>query len=273
MNLFEIITSGASSFILVCLVFFPLERLLPLRSEQRIFRRRWQTDLIHVFATGFLIRVATIFLISLAVFYLQSFVPASFRVAIAAQPVWLAFVEVLVIADLGFYLVHRAFHAIPCLWRFHAIHHSIEEMDFLAAHRVHPIDQILTRGATLIPAFLLGFALEAILLFGAVYQWQAVLIHSNVRIKFGPLRWIVASPAFHHWHHANCPAAIDKNFAGQLPVIDFLFGTIYLPRGEAPQKYGIDEPVPASYLSQLTYPFKRPILADFQLSKDVEVLH
>ena len=257
MNLLELIANGLSSFVLACLIFLPLERLLLLRSEQKIFRRRWKTDLVHVFATGFLYRLGTILLISLTIFYLARLIPGSIHAAVATQPVWLALVEVLVIADLGFYFVHRAFHAIPWLWRFHAIHHSIEEMDFLAAHRVHPIDQILTRGVTLIPVFLLGFSLEAILLFGIVYQWQSLLIHSNVRVGFGPLRWIVASPAFHHWHHANQPEAIDKNFAGQLSVIDFLFGTAYLPRGKTPRKYGIDDPVPASYLSQLAYPLER----------------
>ena len=269
MNLLDLV----SKFFLVCLIFLPLERVLPLRAEQKIFRRRWGTDLVHVFATGILFQLGTILLISLTILYLESLVPASIRAAVAAQPVWLAFVEVLVIADLGFYIVHRAFHAIPWLWRFHAIHHSIEEMDFLAAHRVHPVDQILTRSATLIPVFVLGFVPEAIVLFGAIYQWQSVLIHSNVRLKVGPLRWIIASPAFHHWHHAKQPEAIDKNFAGQLSAIDLLFGTFYLPRGETPQRYGIDNPVPASYVSQLAYPFKRPILADFHLSKDVEVLN
>ena len=254
MNLLELITN----FLLVCLIFLPLERVLPLRAEQKIFRPSWETDLIHVFATGFLYRVGTILLISLTVFYLQQLVPDSFRAAVAAQPIWLAFVEILVIADLGFYFVHRAFHANPCLWKFHVIHHSIEEMDFLAAHRVHPIDQILTRGATLIPVFILGFAMEAIVLFGVVYQWQSVLIHSNVRIGVGPLRWIVAAPDFHHWHHANHFEAINKNFAGQLSIIDVLFGTSYLPQGETPRKYGIDSPVPVSYLSQLAYPLEHP---------------
>ena len=254
MNFVGLITN----FLLVCLIFFPLERLLSLRAQQKIFRPHWQTDFIHVFATGFLFRVSTILLISLAVFYLENLVPASFRAIVASQPYWLAFVEILVIADLGFYFVHRAFHAIPWLWRFHVIHHSIEEMDFLAAYRVHPIDQILTRGATLIPIFLLGFAADAILLFGAVYQWQSVLIHSNVRIAVGPLRWIVASPEFHHWHHANHPEAMDKNFSAQLSIIDFLFGTSYLPRGKRPVKYGVDDPVPASYISQLAYPLQRP---------------
>ena len=256
-----IIVELIKNFLLVSLIFLPLERAWPRKTEQKVFRRRWKTDLVHVFVSGLLYRVGTILLVSLSVVYLERLVPASFRAAVSAQPVWLAFIEVLVIADMGFYFVHRAFHAYPWLWRFHAIHHSIEEMDFLAAHRVHPVDQILTRGATLIPIFVLGFAGEAILLFGIVYQWQSVLIHSNVRIGIGPLRWIFASPEFHHWHHANQVEAVDKNFAGQLSIIDAAFGTAYLPPGEMPRQYGIDGPVPDSYLAQLTYPMESPRLA------------
>jgi sterol desaturase/sphingolipid hydroxylase (fatty acid hydroxylase superfamily) len=156
---------------------------------------------------------------------------------------------------LGFYLVHRAFHKVPWLWRFHAVHHSIEEMDWLAAHRVHPIDQILTKGASLIPIFALGFASEPMFLFAVMYRWQALLIHSNVRIGFGPLRWIFASPQFHHWHHANHREAFDTNFAGQLSLLDLLFGTMHLPGRETPRLYGTDDPVPGDYVGQLAYPF------------------
>jgi sterol desaturase/sphingolipid hydroxylase (fatty acid hydroxylase superfamily) len=78
--------------------------------------------------------------------------------AVAAQPYWLQFIEALILSDLGFYFTHRAFHAIPTLWKFHAVHHSIEEMDWLAAARVHPIDQIITKGASLLPVFALGFS-------------------------------------------------------------------------------------------------------------------
>lgn len=245
-----------NDFLLVCLVFVPLERILSLRSEQKIFRHGWKTDLIHVFVTGSLVAFCSLFLIVLTTRLSQSVIPVSLRTAVAAQPFWLAFVEILVLADVGFYLIHRAFHTIPWLWRFHAIHHSIEEMDFLAAHRVHPIDQILTRSVTLLPLFALGFSLGPIALFLALYRWHALFLHSNVRIGFRFLRWIIASPAFHHWHHANHPEAIDMNFSAQLSVIDFLFGTLHFPHGEMPRKYGIDDRVPDSYIGQLAYPFE-----------------
>lgn len=244
-------------FLFSCLVFVPLERVLALRPEQRIFRRGWTLDLTHVFATGFLIQLGVAGLLLVTAWLSPHLVPETLREAVAAQPVWLAFLEVLILADAGFYFVHRAFHVVPWLWRFHAVHHSIEAMDFLAAHRVHALDQILTRGATLMPIYALGFAPEPIALFLVLYRWQSLLIHANTRIGIGPLKWIVASPVFHHWHHANQPAALDKNFAGQLSVLDLVFGTLYMPRGEAPRRYGTDHPVPDTYLRQLASPFER----------------
>ena len=109
---------------------------------------------------------------------------------------------------------------------------------------------------SLLPVFSLGFSEVAIGVSLMIYGWQSVLVHSNLRIKFGPLRWLLASPEFHHWHHSKDLEARDKNFAGQLPLFDVLFGTLYMPRGRMPEKYGIDEPMPENYLSQLLYPVR-----------------
>ena len=131
---------------------------------------------------------------------------------------------------------------------FMQIHHSIEELDWMAAARVHPVDQIMTKGFSLLPVFSLGFSEVAIGISLMIYGWQSVLVHSNLRIKFGPLRWVLASPEFHHWHHSKDLEARDKNFAGQLPLFDILFGTLYMPRGRMPERYGIDEQIPQTTL-------------------------
>lgn len=182
--------------LLVAMIFVPLERLIPLRPRQRILRDGWATDLLHVVISGALIKIGIAALVTLPILASPLLVPSAVRATVAAQPTWLAFIEILLIADLGFYLSHRAFHKLPWLWRFHSVHHSIEEMHWLAAHRVHPLDQILTKSASLIPIFALGFSFEPMFLFAMTYRWQALLIHSNVRIGFGPLRWIFASPQF-----------------------------------------------------------------------------
>jgi hypothetical protein len=175
--------------------------------------------------------------------------PISMRTAVATQPYWAQVIEMIVLSDIGFYFAHRAFHAFPWLWKFHSIHHSIEELDWLAAARVHPEDQIVTKGCALLPVFALGFSDVAIGVYMLIYGWQSVLIHSNVRLNFGPLRWPLASPEFHHWHHSNDREARNKNFAGQVPVLDYLFGTLHLPPGRKPTKYGLDQPIPQTWRS------------------------
>lgn len=141
------------------------------------------------------------------------------------------------------------------LWKFHSIHHGIEELDWIASFRAHPVDQIITKVVSLLPVFFLGFSTEAIAIYFLIYTGHALLLHANVRINFGPLRWLIASPQFHHWHHAGHRDAYDKNFASQLSIIDVLFGTFRVPGSAMPEKYGVDDPIPLSYLGQFGYPF------------------
>lgn len=244
-------------FLLVAVIFTPLERLAPTRRGQKVFRKLLLLDLYHVVFSGMMIRAGVAGMLVLASSSLKTVLPAEIPQTIQGQPVWLQFLEVLLMADFIFYTVHRLFHAVPALWRIHVIHHSIEEMDWVAAHRVHPIDQALTKGLSLAPAILLGFSPAAIAMFVVMYKWQALLIHSNVKAPFGPLRFLLVSPVFHHWHHANHDIARDKNFAGQLSILDFIFGTAYLPKGQTPQRYGVDDPIPVDYPGQLIYPFQR----------------
>lgn len=244
-------------FLVAALVFIPLERLFAARKRQKLLRDGWANDLVYVLVNGIVIRIGLVIAV-LAILALGALlVPAPLRAAIASQPLWLQLIEVLLLADLGFYLTHRAFHSFPTLWRFHAVHHSIEEMDWLAAARVHPIDQIITKSASLLPCFALGFSEWAIGAFAMLYFWHSLLLHSNIRLGFGPLRWLIASPDFHHWHHAREREAWDRNFAGQLALWDFVFGTAHLPKGRQAQGFGVGEPIPAGYAAQLLHPFRR----------------
>jgi len=241
--------------VIAALIFIPLERVLAMH-RQKVFRRGWGNDVIYFLFNGVVIKLGLGALLAGAMVLAGWLVPQSIRTAVISQPIWLQAVQVLILADLGFYVVHRLFHSIPWLWRFHQIHHSIEELDWLAGVRVHPVDQILTKGGSLVPVFALGFSETAIVIFAVLYQWQSMLIHANLRIPFGPLRWLLASPEFHHWHHSNDRVVRDKNFAGQLPFLDAVFGTLHMPRGQIPVTYGIDEPVPSTYATQLLHPFR-----------------
>lgn len=241
--------------LLVAVIFVPLERVVSLRHAQGPLRPGFALDLTHLFLSGAMIRLGLGAVFAASWWAGRTLLPEAVQGPIAALPWWAEALLATVLGDLGFYAMHRTFHAVPWLWRFHAVHHSIERMDWLAAHRVHPVDQILTKTASFGPVFFLGFSAEAILIAATIYKWQALAIHANVRLEFGWLSWLIATPRFHHWHHANEQAAFDKNFAGQLAAIDWAFGTLHLP-WRFPTRYGTDEPMPSGYFAQLAYPFR-----------------
>jgi sterol desaturase/sphingolipid hydroxylase (fatty acid hydroxylase superfamily) len=235
-------------------VFIPLERLFPVDSRRPLLRRSLPVDGAHFLVSGVLIKLGMFALLAAALMISSALMPDNVGATVRAQPIWLQVVEAVIIADIVVYGVHRAFHEIPALWRFHAIHHSSDELDWMSAFRVHPVDQILTKGLSVCPLIVLGFSGEAMALFTLAFFWHAALIHSNAKIPFGPLKYLVTSPQFHHWHHANHPDALDKNFASQLSILDHLFGTAHLPGGNFPDRYGTDTPVPRGYLGQLAFP-------------------
>jgi len=177
---------------------------------------------------------------------------------VSSWPFLVQFVAILVLTDVVQYWVHRAFHRVPFLWRFHRIHHSADVMDWLAGSRLHLVDVAVTRGLTYVPIYLLGFAEPPLFAYVAFVSIQATFIHANVRFRFGPLRWVLATPQFHHWHHGAEREAVDKNFAVHLPVLDRLFGTCYLPGDRWPESYGLADgtTVPPGYVRQFVAPFK-----------------
>ena len=147
-------------------------------------------------------------------------------------------------------------HQIPALWRLHKIHHSSERLDWLAAARVHPLESAWNRVIALLPLFLLGFSPKITAFFGPLIAIYPIFLHCNVRWSFGPLGYIVSSPAFHRWHHSADREALNKNYSGLLPLFDFLFGTAHFPQRK-PISFGLaDDRAPAGFWHQLLWPFR-----------------
>jgi sterol desaturase/sphingolipid hydroxylase (fatty acid hydroxylase superfamily) len=239
--------------VVLAIIFIPLERLFALRPR-RILRAGWRTDVVHYLVNGAALNVGTVIAVAVVGTVLRAFVPAPFRAAIAASPGWAQIVAALAIATVGGYAGHRAAHEVPLLWRFHRVHHSIREMDWLAANHLHPLDQIFVRSCAVLPLYALGFGRMSLGAFVVLTTLQAIFIHANVRLTFGPLRWVIATPQFHHWHHARESRAYNANYAGEFPAVDALFGTLYLPAHRWPARYGIDDTEPAGYVRQLVWP-------------------
>jgi lathosterol oxidase len=245
------------NLLLLAVVFVPVERAVPLRPEQGVFRPGWTTDTLHFFVSHLLVQLTTLLTVMPASVLAAAAAGRWLQQAIQAQPLALQLVEIVVVADFGEYAIHRLFHAVPALWRFHRVHHSSTCLDWLAGSRLHLVDVVGTRACTLVPIVLLGFAPPAVYAYVVFVSFHAVFIHANVRVCGGALeRWLVL-PRFHHWHHGAAPEAIDKNFAVHLPWIDRLFGTHHLPADRWPEVYGIaGDPVPEGYLAQVTAPFR-----------------
>ncbi|WP_338831758.1 sterol desaturase family protein [Bradyrhizobium sp. 27S5] len=245
---------GLSRFLLTLLIFVPIERLFAAR-RQKIFRRGLLTDMAFQFLNGWLIIVGVIAIVTMAIVVNQSVLPSVVKQTIDGLPYLVQVVLVILIGDFGVYWTHRILHAVPAMWHIHAVHHAVEELDWLAAVHQHPLDVVFMKAGSLFPLFALGFSSEAIGTYFLVYYWQAYLVHANVRLNYGPLRYVLVSPEFHHWHHSSEMEARDKNFAGMFSFYDLLFGSVYLPKGQKPKTFGVDHPMPSGYLALLAHPF------------------
>ncbi len=251
MNIFALAESIGISFVFLVLVFRPLEVLFPAKPGQRFLRPAWLLDLCFFLGQYLVWTSLVLWVLSLLEGWMGGVLPAGFRAGVAAQPWWLQVVEVVLLSDLVIYWGHRVQHRVGFLWRFHSVHHSAEHLDWLAAHREHPLDTLYTVGLINLPAVILGFPLETIAGFIAFRGIWAIYLHSNVRINLGPLHLLLGSPQIHHWHHDRERDA--GNYANLSPLMDLLFGTYYCPDHE-PERFGITEPTPRTYPGYMIRP-------------------
>ena len=243
------------SLFVLALVFVPLERLFPRRPEQGVFRPGWATDTLHFAISHVAVQVLTFLSLWPALAVAAELADAPWRDAVAELPLPVQVLAIMLVADVVQYWVHRAFHVVPWLWPFHAVHHSSRALDWLAGSRLHVVDVVVTRALVVLPVFALGFAEPAIYAWIVIIGLHAVVIHGNLRWRLGWIeRWLV-TPRFHHWHHAVAP--VDRNFAVHFPWLDRLFGTHHLPGEDWPDALGVaGNPVPEGFIRQLAYPFR-----------------
>ncbi len=239
------------------LVFVLIEKLFPLKREQPVFRHAWQTDLAHFGANHFLVGLVLL-VVNLAIHRMFGWmVNDDLQQAVQGIPFLLQLLLCMLIADLTQYWTHRAFHEIPVLWRFHAIHHSVKTMDWLAGSRMHMLDMVATRVAVLGALYVLGFDKSVMDAYIIVVGFQSVFNHANVRLPWGPLKYLIVTPNFHHWHHASEKIALDRNYSAHFAFLDYLFGTAVRTRRHFPETYGVvGDYVPDGFIRQQAFPFK-----------------
>jgi sterol desaturase/sphingolipid hydroxylase (fatty acid hydroxylase superfamily) len=237
-------------------VFVPVERMFAVR-RQKILRGAFWHDLGYYFLSGLLPKFLLAVPISIVAWTAHHYVPYRLHLAVESLPGWARIAASVIVLEIGFYWGHRWSHTVPFLWRFHAVHHSAEEIDWLINTRAHPFDLAFTRLCGYAPLYILGLVGSvasatpfALVVIGVGWGF---FIHSNLKWRFGWLEWLVSTPAFHHWHHTNDQNR-DKNFAPLFPVIDWMFGTLYLPKRAWPTEYGIDAPISPGMFGQLIDP-------------------
>jgi sterol desaturase/sphingolipid hydroxylase (fatty acid hydroxylase superfamily) len=240
------------------LIFIFVEKLFPLRREQGVFRSEWQTDFYH-----FLVNHLVVGFILLATnLMVHKFFGWAAKDGVQGWvqhlPFPIALFLIVLIADLVQYWTHRAYHEVPMLWRLHAVHHSAKSMDWLAGSRQHILELLITRTLILAPIFILGFSKEVIDTYIVIVGFQAVFNHANVSVRLGPLRYVIVTPNFHHWHHSQDQEALDRNYSAHFAFLDHLFGTAVKSERRWPSNYGVlGDYVPDGFLKQVAFPFSK----------------
>lgn len=247
------LVAAIASFVLLAVTFVPLERAFPARPGQRVLRSAFAIDLCFFLGQYLAFTGIAVSLLTWARAEAAG-IAAAIATLSAPLPLPVRGIVVVVLGDVSVYWFHRACHRFEWLWRFHAVHHSARELDWLAAHREHPVDGITTQLLQNLPAISLGYPVEAIGALAAFRGMWAIFVHSNTRLPLGPLRWILGAPELHHWHHADVERT-EHNFANLAPWLDVVFGTHHAPDGPETYPLGIREPWPEGYLAQLAHPF------------------
>ncbi len=244
-------------------VFVALERLAPRRPDPGILRRGVVTDLLYVVFNGHFLGLILAYATAPVTRALedtaarlgaQSALHA--RAAASLSPV-AQFVVALVVIDLLKWLIHNLLHRVPRLWEFHKVHHSIEQMDWLGSMRFHFAEALIYDGLLYVPLAMLGFRGDVLFALAVVGTAIGHFNHANLRVRIGPLRYVINSPEMHVWHHAHPEAGpTDRNFGINLAVWDWLFGTAYVP-DHAPSRLGFHgiESWPTGIVGQAARPF------------------
>jgi len=250
----------------LCVLLYGLEWLFPAMRKQPLWRSDSRTDALYLVFTPVVTRsISKLIALAGVVLALRVLGHTDMhRIGdgfgpLIKQPAWLVVLEMFLLGDVLGYWMHRAFHS-RALWNFHAVHHSSTQLDWLSSARVHPVNDILAKLIVAVTLVCLGFPLKALAAYVPFLTFYAILLHTNVGWSFGPLRYVIASPLFHRWHHTTEEQGLSKNFAPLFPFVDLMFGTFHMPKGERPSYFGtMGTRVPQTFLGQLVFPFRRAL--------------
>ena len=252
----------------ISLVVWGLEVAFPWRKNQAALRQDFWLDGFYMFFNFFIFSLigynaasnvaVEAFTDLLGVFGIENLV----ALQVASWPVWAQFALMFVLADFIQWNVHRLLHYSPWLWEFHKVHHSVEEMGFAAHLRYHWMETIVYKSILYLPLAMIGFGLDDFFVLHIVTIVIGHLNHANVKITYGPFKYLLNNPVMHLWHHAKeLPAGntTGVNYGISLSIWDYLFGTAYIPSENENEPLGFEhsEEFPKTFLQQLTHPWNK----------------
>lgn len=238
-------------FGVMALVFLPLERLRPAWAGHKLPRPRWLADLAFFFTAAGLLWLEVNWWVRVLPVWLKPLSLAAVQGAVASLPGWSTAPLAFLIATFFDYWGHRLLHT-PLFWPLHAVHHSPPQVDWLSGVRVHPLELFFLRTAQIVPLVWLGFPPHVYTVVPFGWFLFGCFTHSNLKLPWGPLKWLVVTPQYHHWHHSTDLALRDTNFGGFIPLWDWAFGTLTPPVG-TPEVTGVTVPVPDGYLRSIAF--------------------
>lgn len=251
--------------VVISLVVWLLEILFPWRKEQSIFRKDFWLDAFYMFFNFFIfsIVIAGVYKILEVIFGHMGIAAKSLAVIdTSAWPVWTELLLFFVLSDFVQWLTHIALHKFSIFWRFHQVHHSVKEMGFAAHLRYHWMENILYKPLKTFGVMLLGgFEPEQAYIVHFIAITIGHLNHANIKLTYGPLKYIFNNPVMHLYHHSYVlpEGKYGVNFGLSLSLWDYIFGTNYIPEdgGKIPLGYPGDENMPKGFLGQLGHGISR----------------
>lgn len=249
--------------ILISLLVWGLEILFPWRKNQSIFRKDFWLDGFYMFFNFFLFSIAIsgVYKVLELVFRSHKIEMDSIAVInLSDMPGWLQLVTFFVLLDFVQWFTHILLHKYPFLWQFHKIHHSVKEMGFAAHLRYHWMENIFYKPLKTIAVMLLGgFEPEQAYIVHFIAIAIGHLNHSNIKLSWGPFKYLLNNPVMHLYHHAyKLPEGkFGVNFGISLSLWDYIFKTNYIPEESGQVLLGFegDEEIPTSFWKQITFGF------------------
>jgi sterol desaturase/sphingolipid hydroxylase (fatty acid hydroxylase superfamily) len=251
--------------IIVSVAFIVLERWMPARPEQKLFRPGLLRDLAFFVFNGHFLGV----LMALMTVPLQTALrgwlarmdvdSAIYASSASAWPVWVQFIVAFVVLDFFQWCIHNLLHRVPALWEFHKVHHSIHTMDFWGSLRFHWVEIIVYKTLQYLPFVWFGFDGGALLAVAVVATAIGHFNHANLGWDIGPMGYVLNNPRMHLWHHAHDGVnGRTVNFGISLSVWDWIFRTANVP-ALPPDAIGFegDKAYPDDFFRQELWPLSR----------------